>query len=172
MNKLNVYSFAEYHSIRFLAHSVKDGNNISIDRAARYMAHLVSCIADERCVIIPVPGRTGIALYTKVLAERISELTGVYVLDCLQCSPHMTQYLRKLRYGIDGMKPFKVSVTQDIPSDVVPILVDNVLDTGTTIVSAMQALNRTLYAVVLGNTHNFRLFNYPINLYEQSLTLQ
>jgi phosphoribosylpyrophosphate synthetase len=59
-----------------------------------------------------------------------------------------------------------------VPSDVIPILIDNALDTGTTIMSAMKALNRTLYVVVLGNTHNFLHFNYPINLYEQSLTLQ
>ena len=84
----------------------------------------------------------------------------------------MTQYLRKIRYGLDSMRPMDFSITQDIPSDVIPILIDNVLDTGTTIVSAMQALNRTLYAVVLGNTHNFLHFNYPINLYEQSLALQ
>ena len=172
MNKLNVYSFADYQHVRFLAHSVKDGNQTSITRAATYMAHLVSCIADEHCVIVPVPGRTGVALYTKILAERISELTGVRCIDCLRCSPHMTQYLRKLRYGIGSMKPLHFSLTHDIPADVVPILIDNVLDTGTTIVSAMQAMNRTLYAVVLGNTSNFRLFNYPISLYEQSLALQ
>ena len=172
MAKLNVYSFADYNAVRSLAHQVKDGNDSSISRAACYMAHLVSCIADERCVIVPVPGRTGVALYTKVLAERISELTGVRVVDCLKCKPHMTQYLRKLRYGIDSMRTMDFSTTMDVPSDVIPILIDNVLDTGTTIMSAMQALNRTLYVVVLGNTHNFTHFNYPINLYEQSLALQ
>ena len=172
MTKLNVYSFADYATVRFLAHSMKNGDRESIFRAATYMAHLVMCLADNRSVIVPMPGRTGVALYTKVLAERISELTGVRVMDCLKCKPHMTQYLRKLRYGIDSMRTMDFSTTMDVPSDVIPILIDNVLDTGTTIMSAMKALNRTLYVVVLGNTHNFMHFNYPINLYEQSLALQ
>jgi len=172
MAKLNVYSFADYNSVRFLAHKVKDGNDGSISRAASYMAHLVSCIADNRCVIVPMPGRTGTALYTRVLADRISELTGLRVCDCLRCKPHMTQYLRKIRYGLKSMHPLDFSLTESIPSDVIPILIDNVLDTGTTAFSAMQAIGRPVCAVVLGNTSNYLHFNYPIRLYAPSLALQ
>ena len=172
MNKLNVYSFADYGAVRHLAHSMKDGNSESIQRAAIFMAHFVMCLADEKSVLIPAPGRTGVALYTKRLAECISEMTGVRCLDCLTCAPHMTQYLRKRRFGTDNMRPLHFSLSLDLPSDVTPILIDNVLDTGTTAVSAMQAIGRTLDVVVLGNTNNFRRYRYPINLYERSLALQ
>ena len=172
MTKLNVYSFSDYRSVRFLAHDVKDGDSRSISRAAELMAHLVWCISDENSVLVPMPGRTGSALYTKVLAEKISELTGIQCLDCLACKPHMTQYNRKRKYGIRKMSLLHLFLTSDVPSDKRPILIDNVLDTGTTAVSAMLALNTAADIVVLGNTDNFRLFNYPISMYERSLALQ
>ena len=170
MAKLNVYSFADYNAVRFLAHDVKDGNSRSICRAAQLMAHLVSVISDENSVLVPMPGRTGAALYTKLLAEKISELTGIACLDCLGCKPHMTQYYRKRKYGIRKMSLLHLFLTSDVPSDCHPILIDNVLDTGTTAVSALNALNVSADCVVLGNTDNFRLFNYPISLFEHSLS--
>ena len=172
MTKLNVYSFADYATVRFLAHSMKNGDRESIFRAATYMAHLVMCLADNRSVIVPMPGRTGVAVYTRRLAEHISDMTGVRCLDCLTCKPHMTQYLRKMCYGIRSVRPMTFNLSQSIPADVTPILIDNVLDTGTTAFSAMQVFGRTLDMVVLGSTNHFRLFDYPINLYEQSLALQ
>jgi hypothetical protein len=170
MNKLEVFSFSDYISVRYLAHGVKDGNSRSICRAAEMMSNLVSVVADEKSVIIPMPGRNGVATYTKALAEKISEITMVRCLDCLRSKPHISQYVRKIKYGVEGMSLLDFSV-EDIPDDVVPILIDNVLDTGTTAMSAVRALNRPAILVVLGNTNNYRLYDYKINVFARSLAL-
>ncbi len=172
MNKLEVYSFSEYIPVRTLAHSIKDGNSESIMRAAVYMAHFVSLIADEKSVLIPMPGRKGTADYTMRLAERISELTGVAYADILRSKPHMPQYYRKLRYGVRGMSLLSFFLNADLPCGCRPILIDNVLDTGTTAMSALRALGVPADLVVIGNTENYRLYDYPIHVLERSLTLQ
>lgn len=171
MNKLNVLSFSDYVSVRYLAHGVKDGDCISIDRAAEMMAHLVSCAADENSVIIPIPGRTGETTYMRAIADRISELTGVSTWDNLRSQPHISQYIRKRKFGISGMSLLNFFLKESFPQGVTPILIDNVLDTGTTAMSALRALNSSATLVVLGNTENYRLYNYPISVFERSLTL-
>ena len=172
MNRLEVYSFSDYNSIRVLAHSVKDGDYMSIKRAAEYMANFVSIISDTESVLIPMPGRKGVADYTMRLAERISELTGIKCVDVLRSKPHIPQYFRKLKYGVKGMSLLNFFLDTDLPTGCRPILIDNVLDTGTTAMSALQALGVSADLVVIGNTENYRLFNYPIHVLERSLTLQ
>ena len=172
MNKLEVYSFSDYISVRTLAHRVKDGDNESITRAAGYMAHFVSLIADSNSIIIPMPGRNGFADYTMRLAERISELTGVACADVLRSKPHIPQYCRKLKYGVKGMSRLSFFLNTNLPLGCRPILIDNVLDTGTTAMSALHALGISADLVVIGNTDNYRLYDYPIHVLERSLALQ
>ena len=172
MNKLEIYSFSDYISVRTLAHRVKDGDNESITRAAGYMAHFVSLIADSNSIIIPMPGRNGFADYTMRLAERISELTGVAYADVLRAKPHVSQYCRKLKYGIKGMSLLSFFLNTDLPCGCRPILIDNVLDTGTTAMSALRALGIPADLVVIGNTNNYMLYDYPIHVLERSLALQ
>lgn len=172
MNKLDVYSFSDYISIRTLAHGVKDGDAESIMRAARYMAHFVSVLADEKSVIIPMPGHKGYAGYTLRMAECISKLTGVACMNILMSEPHMPQYLKKLKCGVDGMTLISFFLSEALPSGCRPILIDNVLDTGTTAMSALLALETSADLVVIGNTNNYTHYNYPIHVYERSLALQ
>lgn len=171
MNTLEAFSFSDYRSISHLAHGVKDGDRSTIIRAASYMANIVSVIADRHCVIIPMPGRTGVATYTKQIAEQISCLTGIPIADTLRSRPHMPQYLRKKLYGNGSLALMKFFSTSNLPADTTPILIDNVLDTGTTAMSALAALGCPAKMVVLGNTNNFHRYHYPISLYEPSSAL-
>lgn len=169
MNRLQVYSFADYLSVRTLAHGVKDSNDESISRAAMLMANLVSVIADKTSVLVPIPNRSGTAEYTMQIARTISEMTGVRCVDILKSKPHTPQYYRKLKYGIHGMSLLRFWLSPCLPTGAKPILIDNVLDTGTTAMSAVRALDTNASLVVLGNTENYKLYDYPIHVFERSL---
>ena len=163
--RMEVYSSSDYLPVRALAHRVKDGDKEGIDKAAAIMAGLVRAIPEhEKAVLIPMPGRNGVALYTKTLADEIASQTGNDVADILKGNPHQPLYNRKVEKGINSLHPFDFTVTGKIPEGKFPILVDNVLDTGTTAMSAFRALGDSTKLVVLGSTVNYRLYNYPVNI--------
>ena len=163
--RIEVYSSSDYLPVRALAHRVKDGDKEGIDKAAAIMAGLVRAIPEhEKAVLIPMPGRNGVALYTKTLADEIASQTGNDVADILKGNPHQPLYARKVEKGINSLHPFDFTVTGKIPEGKFPILVDNVLDTGTTAMSAFRALGDSTKLVVLGSTVNYRLYNYPVNI--------
>lgn len=161
--RMEVYSSSDYLPIRALAHRLKDGDKDGITKAAAIMADLVKEVPDyQHSVLVPMPGRKGSAGYTKVLADEIAGLLGLEVSDMLTVKPHKPLYDRKAKKGIDGLKPFKFIVNDQIPEK--PILIDNVLDTGTTAMSAFRALDGRASLVVLGSTVNYRQYNYPITV--------
>ena len=136
--RMEVYSSSDYLPIRALAHRLKDGDKDGITKAAAIMADLVKEVPDyQHSVLVPMPGRKGSAGYTKALADEIAGLLGLEVSDMLTVKPHKPLYDRKAKKGIDGLKPFKFIVNDQIPEK--PILIDNVLDTGTTAMSAFRA---------------------------------
>ena len=163
--RMEVYSSSDYLPVRALAHRVKDGDKDGITKAAHIMAGLVQMVPDyQNAVLVPMPGRKGSAGYTKVLANEIANNLGLEVRDILSVKPHKPLYDKKAKKGIEGLKPFKFSVNGEIPDGKKPILIDNVLDTGTTAMSAFRALDHHPCLVVLGSTVNYRLYNYPISV--------
>ena len=164
--KLQVYSFSDYLPMRALAHRVKDGDKEGIDKAAKIMAGLVMTVPDYKDgILVPMPGRNGKAGYTKALADEIASLLGLEVQDVLTVKPHKSLYEKKAKNGIDGLRPFKFVATGQIPKEKQPILIDNVLDTGTTAMSAFKTLGDKTSLVVLGSTVNYRRYNYPISIH-------
>ena len=163
--RMEVYSSSDYLPVRALAHRVKDGDKEGIGKAAGIMAGLVKAIPEyEKGVLVPMPGRSGVALYTRTLADEIATLTGLEVSDLLRGNPHQPLYEKKVKDGINSLHPFDFEVKGQIPDGKFPILVDNVLDTGTTAMSAFRALGDSTKLVVLGSTVNYRLYNYPVNI--------
>ena len=163
--RMEVWSSSDYLPVRALAHRVKDGDKEGIGKAAGIMAGLVKAIPDyENGVLVPMPGRSGVALYTRTLAEEIATQTGNEVADILKGNPHQPLYAKKVEDGINSLHPFDFTVTGNIPEGKFPVLIDNVLDTGTTAMSAFRALGDSTKLVVLGSTVNYRLYNYPVNI--------
>ena len=163
--RMEVYSSSDYLPVRALAHRLKDGDKEGITKAAAIMADLVKSVPDyQHSILVPMPGRKGSAGYTKVLADEIAGQLGLEVSDILTVKPHKPLYDRKAKKGIDGLKPFKFLVNDQIPEDKKPILIDNVLDTGTTAMSAFRALDGRPSLVVLGSTVNYKQYNYPITV--------
>ena len=163
--KMMVYSSSEYLPVRSLAHKVKEGNPEGISKAAGILAGIIKEIPDyQDKVLVPMPGHDGTAKYTKELCDEISSLSGLEVSDVLEGKVHESLYNKKVREGLGSLKPFEFVLRGRIPEGKSPLLVDNVLDTGTTAMSAFRALGKDTALVVLGSTVNHKLYNYPIEV--------
>ena len=171
-NKKDVWSYAHYSQVRNLAHRLKANAPNAINEAAEVMTEMVKNISlfTDDIVLVPIPNSIGRAVYTKSLAEKISERTGVQVIDALWCEPHTKLYDRKKRVGLDGLLPMKFNIIGNIPNDKNIILIDNVLDTGTTAMSAFNQLTNASL-MVLGSTDNYEKYNYPIRVSIRPFTI-
>ena len=135
--------------VRRLCHAVKDGDAEAIREAAETLSRYVRA----NTVLIPIPGHTGYADYTLRLAravqrECLRDGKAVFVVDLLRCNPHesfntlkhkgLTPDGRQLGIRMDGFlatRRFRNAVEMGFE----PILVDNVIDTGTTFSACMEA---------------------------------
>ena len=163
-----VSSVAGYAKVAPIARKVKAGDDMAIARAAAMMTTAVRNImpADRQAVLVPIPNRTGRAGYTKTLAEKISEALHLPVLDALASNTHEPLYLVKKANGSLDEVPLYFYRIRRVPRDKIPILIDNVLDTGHTAMAAYEAMGRkdTLMAV-LGDTHKFMPNKWKTDIY-------
>ena len=141
---------------------------MAIAKAAMMMTAAVRNVMpkDKQVVLVPIPNRTGRAGYTKTLAEKISEALHLPVIDALASNTHEPLYLVKKANGSIDEVPLYFYRIRRVPRDKIPILIDNVLDTGHTAMAAYEALGRqdTLMAV-LGDTHKFTPNKWKPDIY-------
>ena len=154
-------SVAGYRKVQSLAHKLKRGEQGGIREAAALMADAVRTLgAGRSAVLVPIPGHTGRATYTKDLCDEIGKLTAIPTADLLQGTHHLPLYEAKK----NDMKPEGIRITytlrQPLPEGKTAILVDNVLDTGHTAWAAVKAIGRAdTRLAVLGNTRHYTLNN-------------
>ena len=141
---------------------------MAIAKAAAMMTAAVRNVMpkDKQVVLVPIPNRTGRAGYTKTLAEKISEALHLPVIDALASNTHEPLYLVKKANGSLDEVPLYFYRIRRVPKDKIPILIDNVLDTGHTAMAAYEAMGRqdTLMAV-LGDTHKFTPNKWKSDIY-------
>lgn len=141
---------------------------MAIAKAAAMMTAAVKNVMpkDKQVVLVPIPSRTGRAGYTKTLAEKISEALHLPVIDALASNTHEPLYLVKKANGSFDEVPLYFYRIRRVPKDKIPILIDNVLDTGHTAMAAYEAMDRqdTLMAV-LGDTHKFTPNKWKSDIY-------
>lgn len=163
-----VSSVAGYAKVAPIARKVKAGDDMAIAKAAAMMTAAVRNVMpkDKQVVLVPIPNRTGRAGYTKTLAEKISEALHLPVIDALASNTHEPLYLVKKANGSLDEVPLYFYRIRRVPMDKIPILIDNVLDTGHTAMAAYEAMGRqdTLMAV-LGDTHKFTPNKWKTDIY-------
>ena len=163
-----VSSVAGYAKVAPIARKVKAGDDMAIAKAAAMMTAAVRNVMpkDKQVVLVPIPNRTGRAGYTKTLAEKISEALHLPVIDALASNTHEPLYLVKKANGSIDEVPLYFYRIRRVPRDKIPILIDNVLDTGHTAMAAYEAIGRqdTLMAV-LGDTHKFTPNKWKTDIY-------
>ena len=122
-----------------LAHRLKDENDTeAVNLAAE---KIVPVLPDVYAALVPAPGHEGYATHTLRLANKISELTGLPVVDALRGEPRESQYDHKKATGkplnAEELRIFKVA---EIPHPYMPIVIDNVVHTGNTAKACVKAL--------------------------------
>ena len=141
---------------------------MAIAKAAAMMTAAVRNVMpkDKQVVLVPIPNRTGRAGYTKTLAEKISEALHLPVIDALASNTHEPLYLVKKANGSIDEVPLYFYRIRRVPRDKIPILIDNVLDTGHTAMAAYEALGRQdTRMAVLGDTHKFTPNKWKPDIY-------
>ena len=112
----------------------------AIDYATHKMAPLLT--RGKPWVLVPVPGHHGYAEETTKLCRSISMATGLPVCDVLRGNDRESNYLAKkngrplteAQLGFTQIKP--------LPKGCIPVVVDNVVDTGVSAKAAIHAMGK------------------------------
>ena len=133
-----------------IAKKVKEENPDAIAEAAYQMSIRIP----KGSILVPMPSRTGNATYTVKLAEAIAKATDSEVRDVLKGKARMSVYEAKQK-GIK-MTPEDLGMytTEELPKGKNIVIIDNVIDKGTTAlaaVSAVKGASVVAYAYTLGD---------------------
>ena len=122
---LEILALGDYSAYRDICHKVKTSYRPFLREAAGMMADLLTVPSDG--VLIPMPSHLGYATDTLDLCKELSSLTGLPVMDILHGD---------MRESIHNLK----SLTGEIPTDISPLVVDNVIGTGFTMKAALALI--------------------------------
>ena len=139
-----MHNYYDDPGVRELCHAVKDRNPNAIRTMAMEFAQ--SGVVDENSIIIPAPQHEGYAIYTKEIADILSQLTGAKVLDILRCVPHRPLYEQKSQLG--KFNPPTMYIVGEIEYAEDMYFLDNVLATGTTFNQANRLFNNQLKPLI------------------------
>ena len=113
----------------------------AINDAVERMAPLVGAYAPDKAVLVPAPSHKGYATDMLALANAISERTGIEVADVLRSDERQSQFEAKKETGrpltSDQLGIRLEGVLQD---GKLPIVVDNVVNSGNTAKACIDAL--------------------------------
>ena len=121
---------------QWVAHKLKEGDTDAFDYAARQMAKLLP----KNAVLVPIPGRHGTPDQTMRLCRDIASYTHLPIIDALRGNDRKSQYEAKYKGRSLTEEQLGFNKVTSLPSDRVPYLIDNVVDTGTTAKAAVKAL--------------------------------
>lgn len=121
---------------QWVAHKLKEGDAEVFDYAARQMAKLLP----KKAVLVPIPGRHGTPDQTMRLCRDIASYTHLPIIDALRGNDRESQYEAKYKGRSLTEEQLGFNKVTSLPSDRVPYLIDNVVDTGTTAKAAVKAL--------------------------------
>lgn len=169
LEHINVYNLYNYSQIRDLAHGVKNGNRTAIETAAKVYIAMVTDFykPEENSVIIPMVGHNGMATYNKDIAEIVSKECGVQMMLGLECVAHKPLYDVKLQNPNREVKLPTMIMTKDLQGskwlrdEMNIMIIDNVMDTGSTAMAAKNAMGQGYKLLVLGHTQNYTKYGYP-----------
>ncbi|MBR4040803.1 MAG: nucleotidyltransferase domain-containing protein [Bacteroidaceae bacterium] len=133
-----------------IAKRIKEGNPDAITEAAYQMSIRIP----RGSILVPMPSHNGDATYTVKLAETIAMATDSEVMDVLKGKARMSVYEAKQK-GIQlRSDELGMYVTEELPKGRNVVIIDNVIDKGTTAlaaVSAVKGASVVAYAYTLGD---------------------
>lgn len=135
-----------------IAKKVKEENPDAISEAAYQMSIRIP----KGSILVPMPSRTGNATYTVKLAEAIAKATDSEVRDVLKGKARMSVYEAKQKGIKMTSEDLGMYTTEELPKGKNIVIIDNVIDKGTTAlaaVSAVRGASVVAYAYTLGDKH-------------------
>jgi predicted amidophosphoribosyltransferase len=157
MTTNTIISVADYYGTKGaseLVHRVKNNDVAAIEIMARAMAVVAMEYLPVDSVLIPVPSHTGHATNTLRLAEQISQLTGLQVLDIVKGKKREPWYALKQQNNLEKVITYEFFgfYLTDYTNDNEPVIVDTVRDTGCTINTIIKLFDKRpttlIYAAV------------------------
>ena len=132
-------SVGNYQQLKRLAKGVKTRDPKIIQEAAELIRPLIP----ENAVLIPAPSHTGRATDMLDLANALAAITPAEVADILQSAPRTSQYQQKKETGVPmSSKNLGITLNGVVPEGKVPVVIDNVVDSGNTAEACVQALGK------------------------------
>ncbi|MBQ3827042.1 MAG: nucleotidyltransferase domain-containing protein, partial [Prevotella sp.] len=137
-----------------LARNIKTGDEESIEKAAELIAPLISF---EVAVLVPAPSHDGHATDMLKLCEAISRISGHQVLDILEGDARESQREVKLSTGVPlTAKQLGIRLKGELPFGVMPVVIDNVVNSGNTAEACIQALGRGVVVALSSAVSHYR----------------
>ena len=147
-------------SYRDIAKRVK-----SLDRDALIQAvPALRRVLPPDAILVPMPSHTGKPEFTAVICKALSLLSRRPVCDCLRCTPHEslrtlknTEFLQGLPKGNLMPPPGSLGfrLVKDLPAFGTPVVIDNVIASGTTGVAALSLLGEKAVLLVIADDVTF-----------------
>ena len=137
----NIIAAKDYYGdagVRPLQHMLKAGGEQG-EEAARLMALDMAPFLPEDALLVPMPSRHGHGGAGLQLAEALSSLTGHPVVDVLRGRKRPSLYTLKKRGTDPSSVDLGLYLADELPAGT-PVIVDNVVGTGHTARSALQAV--------------------------------
>lgn len=137
----------------------------SLDREALMVAvPALRRLLPPDAVLIPMPSHTGEPGFTAVICRALSLLTRRPVCDCLRCSPREslctlknTEFRQGLPKGSLMPHPdtLRFRLVKDLPAYGTPVVIDNVIASGTTGEAALSVLGERAVLLVIADDVTF-----------------
>lgn len=129
---------SNYRDVKRLALGIKNRDPKVIAEVADLMAPIIP----KDAVLVPAPSHSGEATDMLDLAQAISERTGAPVADVLKSGERDSQYQRKKSGSVISAKDMGIVVNGELPKGKLPVVIDNVVDTGNTAEACVHALGK------------------------------
>lgn len=137
-NGSGLFTLGSYSDYKTLCHSLKADDSLAIREAAALMAS--GLVLPQDSILIPMPSHLGYATNTLLLADAISELTGVPVMDALRGNCRCSVYDAKRHGHTVTAEELGFGLKMDVPAGLRPFILDNVVATGLTAGAAIGVL--------------------------------
>ena len=175
-SRMKVISLGDYSipEIRDLAHGVKDLHGVATEVAAAALSKVVSEMPDaDKVVLVPMPGHKGYGGGAEKLCRLMSDLYDIPYENVLYSSSFESLYVWKKQHPNEPLPDLLFGARMDRINGKIPVLVDNVIDTGHTARAALDAIGGNPVMLVVGSTgkHEAEGDNIDVEVLDKGLEL-
>lgn len=171
MRPSGILTLGDYSLLREQCHLLKDGCGEQFGNIAQQLTD--NLLFPANSVFVPMPSSSGHATYTASLCRLMSALSGIPTMDVLKAEKREQLYLMK-KIGLPLPSPGEMGMrlAAPLPPGAVPVIVDNVIATGTTMEEALSVLPMAIPCAVAVDYKMLKTNDRPGAVLQDTITLQ